>query len=151
MPAPWTPRAAAGGGQPPALEDEVFPDFMFRSSRHVVVADAKYKLSAKNALSAQDGYQLFAYSHLATLNEQTSNMALILYPTRSGGRPRQFEFERLRERNYPLWLAHLPFPSRADIQSQGSWSAFIARLARAIGDFSTDWIPLQDEPMTPVV
>jgi hypothetical protein len=150
VPAPWTPRAAAGGRQPPALEDEVFPDFMFRSSRHVVVADAKYKLSAKNALSAQDGYQLFAYSHLATLNEQTSNIALILYPTRSGGRPRQFEFERLRERNYPLWLAHLPFPSRADIQSQGSWSAFIARLARAIGDFSTDWIPLQDEPMTPV-
>jgi hypothetical protein len=138
VPAPWAPRLPADGG-PSEPASEAFPDFMFRSSRHVVVADAKYKLGVGSAPSSQDGYQLFAYSHLATLRGLGSDFALFLYPMRTGSRPRQVELERLRDRSYPLWLVRLPFPTRADIHSQASWSAFIARLARTVRDFSAEW------------
>lgn len=137
VPAPWVPRAADGTEPEPATTS--FPDFMFRSGRRVVVADAKYKLSTGSAPTSSDGYQLFAYSYLATLRGRPSDVAVILYPTRVGGRPRQLELERLRDRDYPLWLVRLPFPTRLDLQSQGSWTAYVARLAAAIRDLSTDW------------
>ena len=44
----------------------------------MVLADAKYK--ASGALDASDGYQLFAYSHLASLAGAPSDMGLVLYP-----------------------------------------------------------------------
>jgi hypothetical protein len=43
----------------------------------VVLADAKYKVS--RALDASDGYQLFAYSHLASFAGAPSDMGLVLY------------------------------------------------------------------------
>lgn len=138
VPAPWV-RRQAGDAQSEFL-NEAIPDFMFRSPPHVLVADAKYKLGAERAQSSQDGYQLFAYSHLATLGGRASDLALLLYPARAGGHPRQLELERLRDRTYPLWLVYLPFPSRADLRSQGSWSSFIGRLSRTIRDFSIDWV-----------
>lgn len=139
VPAPWAPPPAEAGDLfEPA--PGAFPDFMFRSSRHVAVADAKYKLGESNAPTSQDGYQLFAYSHLARLNGQTSDFALILCPTRAGGQPRQLRLERLRDRRYPLWLVRLPFPTAIDIQSQGSWSTFVQSLAHTISNFSAEWV-----------
>lgn len=145
VPAPWVLRTTPGI-EPSELSADSFPDFMFRSSRRVVVADAKYKLGRGSAPNSQDGYQIFAYSHLATLGGQTSDLALLLYPTRGGGRPWQVELERLRDRNYPLWLVRLPFPTRADLQSNGSWSAFVAQLARTIQGFSADWVVRDLDP-----
>jgi McrBC 5-methylcytosine restriction system component len=144
VPAPWAPRTPVGS-EPTELETEAFPDFMFRAAHRAVVADAKYKLGGGSAPSSADGYQLFAYSHLATLSGHASDLSVILYPTRAGGRPRQLELERLRDRTYPLWLVRLPFPTRTDLQSQASWSAFVARMARAIRDFSTDWVVREEE------
>jgi McrBC 5-methylcytosine restriction system component len=138
VPAPWVPRAADGTELPePATTS--FPDFMLRSGRRVVVADAKYKLGTGSAPTSSDGYQLFAYSHLATLGGRLSDVAVLLYPTRVDGRPTQLELERLRDRHCSLWLVRLPFPTRRDIQSQGSWTAYVARLAAAMRDLSTDW------------
>ncbi|MFD6754882.1 5-methylcytosine restriction system specificity protein McrC [Micromonospora gifhornensis] len=139
VPAPWAPPATAAS-QLPELGADAFPDFMFRSSRRVVVADAKYKLHAGGAPNSDDGYQLFAYSHLASLGGQASDLALVLYPTRCGGSPQQLKLERLRDRDYPLWLVRLPFPTRGDLQRQGSWSAFLAQLAQTIRYFSTEWV-----------
>lgn len=138
VPAPWVPRTREGSepDEPPTTS---FPDFMFLAGRRVVVADAKYKLSTGKAPSSSDGYQLFTYSHLATLGGRSSDVAVLLYPTRAGGRPRQLELERLPDRDYPLWLSHLPFPTRADLQSQGNWGVFVARLAATIGDHSREW------------
>jgi hypothetical protein len=135
VPAPWAPRA-----QRETEATEAFPDFMFRAGRRVVIADAKYKLGGGSSPSSADGYQLFAYSHLATLRAATSDLAVVLYPVRAGGRPRQHEIERLRERTYPLWLARLPFPSRTDLRSRASWSRYQGRLARVIRDFATEWV-----------
>lgn len=139
VPAPWAPKKPPETA-PAELGAEAFPDFMFRTSRWVVVADAKYKLGSGNAPSSADGYQLFAYSHLATLDGRASQLAVILYPTRVGGRPRQRELQRLRDLTYPLWLVRLPFPTRLDLQSQGGWAAFVTRLASTIRDFSSDWV-----------
>jgi len=44
----------------------------------VVLADAKYK--ASGALDASDGYQLFAYSHLASLAGAPSDIWLVSVP-----------------------------------------------------------------------
>lgn len=136
VPAPWAPV----GSIPAEPLTEAFPDFMFRSSSRVVVADAKYKLGVAETPSAQDGYQLFAYSHVATLNGQVSDLAVILYPARSSGRPRQHELERLRDRKFPLWLVRLPFPTRADLHSQGGWSSYVAQLGSTIRTFSAEWV-----------
>lgn len=145
VPAPWTPQTATGT-VPQELENEAFPDFMFRSSRQVVVADAKYKLGGGTVPGSQDGYQLFAYSHLATLDGMRSDFALILYPTRAGGRSSQASLERLRDRSYPLWLVRLPFPTRRDIQTHGSWNTYVVELTRTIRDLSADWTIEQKVP-----
>ncbi|MGV1033768.1 MAG: 5-methylcytosine restriction system specificity protein McrC [Microbacteriaceae bacterium] len=138
VPAPWVPQTRTGE-VPPDLVTEAFPDFMFRSSRRVVIADAKYKLGGGKAPSSQDGYQLFAYSHLATLDGMRSDFGLVLYPLRAGAGPSQIALERQRDRSYPLWLVRLPFPTRRDLQSQGNWSAYVAGLASEIRAFSVDW------------
>jgi hypothetical protein len=104
-----------------------------------VVADAKYKSSRGTKPSAQNGYQLFAYSHLATLDGQGPDIGLILYPVGVGASAQQHALQRMRDRGFVLWHIALPFPSRADIHSSGSWSAFIARLAQALRDFSMEW------------
>lgn len=145
VPAPWgLPICEEEASRLSEPESGSFPDFMFRASRRVAVADAKYKLGEGDAPSSQDGYQLFTYSHLAKLHGQTPDFALILCPTRAGGQPRQLRLERLRDRNFPLWLVRLPFPTRVDIQSQGNWSVFVEKLARTISDFSAEWVVQAD-------
>lgn len=138
VPAPWAPKAHAGGAAG-ELSNDGFPDFMFRSSGRVVVADAKYKLDAGAAPGSQDAYQMFAYSHIATLNGNHSDVAVVLYPTRSGGDSRQMQLERLPSRDYPLWMVRVPFPARTDLQNRGRWSAYVARLTREVLGYSTAW------------
>ncbi|MGV9331315.1 5-methylcytosine restriction system specificity protein McrC [Nocardia sp. NPDC003726] len=139
VPPPWVPRTPVSSDptKPPTAS---FPDFMFWAGRQVVVADAKYKLGTGKAPASSDGYQLFTYSHLATLGGRPSDLAVLLYPTHAGGQPRQSELERLPDRSYPAWLTHLPFPTRVDLQSQGNWGTYVARLAATVKDFSLDWV-----------
>lgn len=146
VPAPW--------GVPMDHDDETeprterFPDFMFQAGRRVVLADAKYKLHRGSALSSQDGYQLFAYSHLALLGGRSSDVAVILYPGRAGHPASQAELARMRMQDHPLWLSTVPFPSRNDVQSQATWSAFIARLSSTIRDLSVSWLSGANEAVT---
>ncbi|WP_157931481.1 5-methylcytosine restriction system specificity protein McrC [Mycobacteroides abscessus] len=138
VPAPWETRDEEGVRVSEPLTKS-FPDFVLRSGRRVVVADAKYKLATGSVPSSADGYQMFAYSHLATLSGRPSDLAVLLYPTPTGGRPGQLELERLPDHQYPLWLARVPFPAPLDLRSQGNWTNYIAGLAAVIRDFSTDW------------
>jgi hypothetical protein len=146
VPAPWAHQTPEGVVTP-ELASEAFPDFMFPISRQVVVADAKYKLGGGNAPSSQDGYQLFAYSHLSTLNGERSHIGLVLYPVRAGVSPNQTALERQRDRSYSLWLLQLPFPSRRDLESQGNWSAYVAGLAQMIRAFSIEWPTSREESL----
>lgn len=138
VPAPWALPASDDG---PAVDSPTasFPDFMLRTGRQIVVADAKYKLRTGKAATSSDGYQLFAYSHLATLDGRPSDLAVLLYPTGNGDRVLQVELQRLKDRNYPLWLAHLPFPRPADLREQQNWNIYIADLAGHLRRHSADW------------
>jgi 5-methylcytosine-specific restriction endonuclease McrBC regulatory subunit McrC len=131
VPRPWVSGATENG--------DAFPDFMVRTAQRVILADAKYKMNVGAVPASQDGYQLFAYSHLATLNGQASDLALLLDPARSGAEARQIESLRMREKTYPLWLITLPFPGKADIRSSSSWGMYVAALARVLRDFSSEW------------
>jgi len=131
VPRPWTSQATDSGG--------AFPDFMVRTAGRVVLADAKYKMNVGAGPSSQDGYQLFAYSHLATLNGRASDAAVLFYPARSNAAPGQAEVLRMRDVTYPLWLVTLPFPDKSDVRSAASWGAYIARLAALLRDFSGAW------------
>ncbi|WP_341258415.1 5-methylcytosine restriction system specificity protein McrC [Gordonia malaquae] len=138
VPAPWM-SPAADDGRPVDPDSRSFPDFMLRAGRQVVVADAKYKLATGRTPGSSDGYQLFAYSHLATLGGRLSDLAVMLYPTRAGVGAGQTELERLNDRKYPLWLLRLPFPRPLDLREQRNWNAYIARLSEHLRRFATDW------------
>lgn len=138
VPAPWAPKLPPGA-KPLELPSEIFPDFMFRVRHQVAVADAKYKLGGGDTPSSADGYQLFAYSHLAKLGGRPSDLGVLFYPTRPESRPRQLALKRLRDRDYPLWLIRIPFPTRLDLHNSSNWGAYTARLATAIRDFTPDW------------
>ncbi|NUJ88814.1 hypothetical protein HOW07_12435 [Plantibacter sp. MCCC 1A11337] len=137
VPAPWGVATDPDDASDPITER--FPDFMFRAGRQLVLADAKYKLHLSNAPSSQDGYQLFAYSHLATLGGRPSDLAVILYPGRAGQEAKQFELARMRDQGYPLWLSTVPFPSRHNVQTQATWNAFVAHLSATIRDLAVSW------------
>jgi len=138
VPAPWTPRTVDGHETPdPAIGS--FPDFMLRVAGSVVVADAKYKLPTGRAPSSSDGYQLFTYSHLASLEGTPADLAVLLYPTRTGDQPTQAALQRLRDRGFPLWLVYLPFPTRADLRSQATWGSYVSQLAETIKRCSEEW------------
>ncbi|GAB3631671.1 hypothetical protein GCM10027421_10240 [Microbacterium shaanxiense] len=139
VPTPWVPPAAIEVDRAVDPATTSFPDFMLRAGRQVVVTDAKYKLGTGRAPGASDGYQLVAYSHLATLDGRPSDLAVLLYPTRADGRTGQAELERLRDRNYPLWLARLPFPRPIDLREKQNWTAYVAELAGHLRRFAGDW------------
>lgn len=131
VPRPWAHGDSESG--------DAFPDFMVRVSQHVILADAKYKMNAGAVPSSQDGYQLFAYSHLATLNGQASDLALLLYPARANAVPKQVELVRVGDKAYPLWMVTLPFPTKEDVRSSSRWGAYVSSLAAALRDFSSEW------------
>lgn len=139
VPAPWV-RPELVGTKSLDGPTSSFPDFMLRVGRKTVVADAKYKLGVGGTPGSSDAYQLFAYSHLASLEGQSSELAALLYPARSGRPSWQVERERQLGRDYPLWLVHLPFPARRELRTRASWTAYVARLASTLRDFSDDWI-----------
>jgi hypothetical protein len=144
VPAPWGSPMPSEDGT--GLLSDAFPDFMFQSRQRIVLVDAKYKLHMGMTPSSQDGYQFFAYSHLATFNQRPSNVGVILYPGRAGAKTTQQELKRMRDHKYPLWLATIPFPTRTDVRAQATWSAYIAHLAAEISELSNDWILAPRDP-----
>jgi hypothetical protein len=133
-PRPWRP---ATGGKPSTPDDTSFPDFMLRYPPHVVVADAKYKLNA--TVGAGDGYQLFAYSHLATLTGTNSDLAVLLFPAREGVSSTQSEWVREDDSEYKLWAVQLTVPSRRDVATTVGWRQYLDRAAAEVGALSTRW------------
>jgi hypothetical protein len=129
-PQPWVPIG-------PAAVPGTYPDYMFRFGTRVVLADAKYK--ASTALDASDGYQLFAYSHLASLDAIPPDMGLVLYPAPPRSDPWQQQWTRLPDREFPLWLVNLPFPARADVRSQAAWNQYISQGGSALRALATEW------------
>lgn len=126
-----------------AIGSGTYPDFMFQSGVDVVLADAKYKRTRK--IDAGDGYQLFTYSHLATLDGRASRYALLLHPAASGVTASQERWARRDDPSYPLWTVHLPYPSAEDLRSTARWHRYLDCTAAALKDLSHAWSP----PSTP--
>lgn len=127
---PWTPAGRTAVAH-------AYPDYMFRNGARLVLADAKYKPDA--TLGASDAYQLFAYSHLASLEASSSDMSLVLYPAAPRSEPHQRQWTRLPDGQYPLWTVSLPFPSRTDVRNQAAWNQYISRGAFALRALATEW------------
>jgi len=133
-PAPWMPPPGIGST---TGDSDTYPDFMFRAASRVIVADAKYKRTRR--ISAADGYQLFSYSHLATLDGKSSELALLLYPSQPGALRAQDRWTRRPAGDYALQAVRIPFPSREDLATSQAWGRYIAKNAAALRDLADEW------------
>lgn len=124
----------------PATEGLMAPDFLLRNGSATVLVDAKYKLSTRPTIDAADAYQLFAYSHLAQLHGRRADLAAVLRPARDGQVPEQAVFTRQPDSDIPLWVASLPFPSRADVRDASRWRAYSDKLASQLVHFGAEWV-----------
>lgn len=116
-------------------------DFLVRlADGRVAVIDAKYKLD-RGYIRSGDGYQLFAYSHLAQMDEESPALAVLLYPAGNGpGEQRMsHQFWRVPGRSFPLWTATLPFPTAEELRGAEAFSDYMMRLAGALSTVSNEW------------
>lgn len=121
---PWKGVSGGAGSR--------FPDFLVSSTDDAVwCIDAKYKLMDGNPEEA-DANQVFVYSHLARrLGAPVAHCALI-YPIASGGSTDLRALLRLPDEGVDLRVAHVSFPSDADIVSPSAWTSYISKLEREL-------------------
>jgi hypothetical protein len=138
----WT--QVGNGKRPDIVAWRTDPDGRIR--RYVM--DAKYKQGLGGgvaAVSSEDQYQMFTYSHLAQVHEAGADAAALLYPGTTGRLNRRTTALRGA---YPpgagtpfeLHRIELPFPrpmagqaeARSDIESNESWSAYLERVRQAL-------------------
>ena len=131
------PRRPAQKSQLLAPDETSFPDYMLRHAMHVIVADAKYKLSS--AVRSGDAYQLFTYSHLAKLSGQASDVALLVFPAPVGATSVQSQWQREDSESYSLWAVQLTAPTRRDVASAASWRHYVDRAAMDLELLSATW------------
>lgn len=140
-PQPWK-RVASGGAD--ENEKGTYPDYMFRVGTGVVLADAKYKW--RNTIAVADGYQLFAYSHLAALKGVLSDFGVIVYPGAPRSTPSQRRWTRRLGEDYTVWTVRLPFPSARDLHSSAAWNQYIAGTAASLTGLASDWLAALSVP-----
>ena len=120
-PAPWV----ADDGPGPAAR---YPDFMAAPDGRPYCLDAKYsRLTASPAVSDAD--QMFAYSHLATVDGRPVELCGLLYPGEPGsGVSLVQRLRRLPAGDLPLLVVTLPFPGPPDVRGRG-WQRYVGRVA----------------------
>ena len=144
VPAPWR----AGGHTSPSR----LPDFLVRIPEHPpICVDAKYKTFPNIRPSTDDADQLFAYSHLCTMDGDAVEACALIYPTTPGaGVPPSRRLLRERHADLPLHLIGLPFPGRADVRSTLAWRLYVdhvaAVLQQRLEDLAADITPLLPAP-----
>lgn len=137
VPPPWAPvRSSEFPESDPAPTRKA--DFIFSLNERPILGDAKYKLDA-HSLGAADGYQMFAYSHTASVPGSGGAIAAgaVFYPQRVSSAERSREhgqrvLVRATSPRYELRLVDLPFPSPADVRSDTAWHDYVASLASSL-------------------
>lgn len=118
-------------------------DFLVRlADGRVAVIDAKYKLDGGYVRSG-DGYQLFAYSHLAEMDGESPSLAVLLYPEGWSDPPTQSigrRYRRVPDSSFTLWTAQLPFPLASELRGPDTFADYLVRLVRVLSVVSSDWI-----------
>ena len=133
-PFPWTETDGSDS-------TESYPDYLFRASGKVVVADAKYKRTTR--LTSSDGYQLFAYSHLACLDEVRASSGAVFYPGLPNTIAQSRTLARRPMNDFVLRLVTLPFPGRGQVRVRNSWNRYLQSTAQTLQGLSGSW--RQDE------
>ncbi|MGC5076630.1 5-methylcytosine restriction system specificity protein McrC [Agrococcus sp. DT81.2] len=130
---PQAPTSAPWAKDPniPRLSSNA--DFLVRTDDGaVVVVDAKYKIDT-GYISSSDGYQLFAYSHLARLNGDLPQAAAIFYPLLSDdSKDEAGILWRAFGSTFPLWRVGLPFAGRSETRSRAAFADYLVRLRSEI-------------------
>jgi hypothetical protein len=126
--APWLPTTGAKRNA----------DFVFALAGRHLLADAKYKVDPIS-LGADDGYQLFSYSHMAIVpgTELPTDAGAVFYPTRAkAGEQAQAHTRGVLARAtgpaYELRLLGLPFPTADQVATDGAWRRYLVELGQGI-------------------
>ena len=114
------------------------PDIILHDGQDLHCWDSKYKFIGNGTGSADDRYQLFAYSHLVRhgiAHEGPTRLAL-LYPAMDGVGVR-LDQTRMPPQPKPkgeivLSSLALPFPSRETVQDQRSWRLYLDSLTQTL-------------------
>jgi 5-methylcytosine-specific restriction endonuclease McrBC regulatory subunit McrC len=126
---PWS---VAGTSEPETLD--LYPDFLLTVGRRDIwCLDAKYKLPPPSGPSSADAYQLFAYSHLASLDSRQVAVCGLIYP-RSSRTSSANWLHRAPAEDTPLMVGSIPFPASSDVASLHAWDAYLTSSAAALGD-----------------
>ena len=126
---PW--RTA---GIPESETLDLYPDFLLvEREQGVWCLDAKYKLPPSSKPSSADANQLFAYSHLASVEGRQVAVCGLVYPCPSGD-PSASWLYRAPAEDIPLMLGSIPFPGSSDVTSPRAWKAYLKTSAAALGD-----------------
>jgi 5-methylcytosine-specific restriction endonuclease McrBC regulatory subunit McrC len=125
---PWS---VAGISEPETLE--LYPDFLLTVGRgDIWCLDAKYKFPPSAKPSSVDAYQLFAYSHLASVDRREVAVCGLIYP-RPNRTPSAKWLYRAPAEDVPLIVGSIPFPARSDVASMRAWDAYLTSSAAALG------------------
>jgi McrBC 5-methylcytosine restriction system component len=120
-PPPWAADSGPGpGGR--------YPDFMAVLDGTPHCLDAKYSWFGTGP-AVSDADQMFAYSHLATLDGRPVGLCALLYPTAPGTAVSLVQtLRRLPGRDLPLLVIQLPFPAPG--QARGpAWERYVGQLS----------------------
>jgi hypothetical protein len=116
---PWSQMSVA--------ERSPRPDLLFRTDEGWWVIDAKYKRLNGGSPSADDQYQLFAYSHLA--DPVIARLGLI-YPQVTRGSTRNGPYLRSAQPDCSLWVEQLQFPTPSQVAT--SWRDYLDETANLV-------------------
>lgn len=128
--APWTAPGRTGTEGPDRR-----PDFMAEDQGGAAwCIDAKYKWRPSLAPTSADGYQLFAYSHLASLRGRRVDACALIYPGAPGQHLRTAAaLHRAPDADMDLVMGSVRFPSADDLRSPAAWNAYLDRSAIEAG------------------
>ena len=126
-PRPWVKRGTTARQTKP---EENRPDYMIRVGAETLIADAKYKNKA--TVGSSDGYQLFAYSHLAMLDQQPSDRSALIFPGSPSDPASVQTWDRYPDYEYTLTAITIPFPSQDDVRSRTTWRRYLAEAGRSL-------------------
>jgi hypothetical protein len=136
--APWT---VPGGTY--AEGPDRRPDFMAEDRDGAAwCIDAKYKWRTPLGPASGDGYQLFAYSHLASLRGRRVDACALIYPGSPG---RELDtataLRRAPDADMDLIMGSVRFPSADDLRSIVAWNAYLHRSAIEAGTIVAERTP----------
>lgn len=116
------------------------PDLLVQSADQLWCIDAKYKPLVNDKPSKADQYQMFAYSHLARVDNHAAppDACFLAYPDqpcRPAQPPRSYPRNASAEEGTDALALHIlrvPFPSQAQVADCGAWSKYITETRKQL-------------------